>query len=272
LDHEEETGGLEEALHRFAAVTDGFREHELRLAHGRTLVDFARGDVHRALAWSEQAVALVPSSSDPFANLAALNHHAGILAFVARYDEALRAADRFIACVETSGIDFALSHGLLAKVRALIGLRRFADARDVLGRMMTRLQSEANPDPWAVIYARMSQARLQISLGDLDRARDHLALEPDSRATTCLRAEHEALRALIEAARGNPGDAMLSIKRSRRSSCIDARALAWLAATVLSLGSRRDGRSNTLRRVDRVMRSGYLDALVMACRTQPELA
>lgn len=271
LDHEEESGELGEAVRRFAAANDGSPEHELRVANGRTLMDFAKGDVYQALGWAQQAVALVPSSSDPLANLAALNHLAGMLACAARYDEALRTADRFVGYVEASGIDFALSHGLLAKIRALTGLRRFAEARDVLGRVMTRLQVEHDPDPWAAVYVRIGQARLQISLGDLDRARDHLATEPDARTTASLRGEHEAYRALIEAARGNATDAVRWLKRSRHTTSIDARSVAWLAEDVVALESRTARESRSLRGVARVMNSGYLDALVMACRAQPEL-
>ncbi|MGZ6564470.1 MAG: LuxR C-terminal-related transcriptional regulator [Solirubrobacteraceae bacterium] len=268
--YEEEADDLEEVLQRFADASDLSREHELRLLHGRMLVALAKGDLRRALDFTQAAVALVPASTDPFVNLAVLNQHTGVLAYAARYDEALRVADRFVEHIEASGNDFALSHGLLAKVRALIGLRRFADAREFLGQVMTRQRVEA--EPWVATYAQMSHARLQISLGDLDRARDHLAFEPNPRASAGMRAEFDAHRALIEAALGNAEEAKHWIERSRRSTSIDARSLASLVNTILSLESPDDRGSSGLQGVEHVITSGYLDALVMACRAQPDLA
>jgi LuxR family maltose regulon positive regulatory protein len=267
---EEESAGFEDALGRFAAASDGTGEHALRLAHGRMLLELAKGDARRALGFAREAVALVRLSSDPLANLAAFNQLAAMLAYVGRYDEALRAADRLIAAVEDSGTDFALSHGLLAKARALIGLRRFADASNSLRRVLTRLQLEL--DPWIGTYVLISQARLEISLGDLDRARDYLKQRPAGRASAGVNAEFDAHLALIEAARGNRTEATYWIKRSRRSTSIDARSLAWLADTILSLDSGIARGTDRLRGIDRVIESGYLDALVIACRAQPKLA
>ena len=236
---DDESGELEEALHRFAAASDGTGEHEMRLAHGRMLVELAKGDARRALDHAEEAAALVPLSSDSFANLAALNQVAGMLAIAARYDESLHAAERLIAAVEGSGIDFALSHALLAKARALIGLRRFADAHNALDRVMARPQ--LGVDPWTALYLPISQARLQVSLGRLDRARDHLTLEPDSRATAGLHGEYDAHRALIEAANGNDSEAAQWISRSRRSTSIDAQSLAWMAQAIRSVNCGEQG-------------------------------
>ena len=269
--HEEESAEFEEALRRFATANDGTGEHGIRLAHGRMLVELAKGDARQALDCARQAAALVPLSSDPFASLAALNQLAGMLGFTARYAEALRAADRLVSDAEESGIDFALSHGLVAKVRALTGLRRFAEARETLGRAMTRLQLE--PDPWIATQIPISHARLQISLGDLERARDQLILDPDSHAGAAVHAEHDAYRALINAALGNGVEATHWSKRSQqRSTSIEARSLTGLAATILSLQEPRDRPSRRSEGVDDVMKSGYLDSLVMACRAQPDLA
>jgi ATP/maltotriose-dependent transcriptional regulator MalT len=270
LHNEDETGGFKEALQRFAALDDGSAEHHIRLAHGNMLLAFERGSAYQACDWAREAVSLVPLSSDLFANLAALNQYAGVLAYVGRYDEALLAADRFITSAENSGVDFALNHALLAKARALIGLRRFADTHAVIGQVMNRLRLDA--DPWAADYVKISLSRLQISVGDLGRARDHLAVEPYDRATPTIRGEYDAHRALIEAASGNTQEAIIWIKRARASRGLDARSLAWVANAILSLDSRRRGASRTLEGVDLVLKSGYLDALVIACRAQPELA
>jgi ATP/maltotriose-dependent transcriptional regulator MalT len=270
VDTEEETGELDNALDRFAAANDGTVEHAMRLAHGRMLVALARGDARHALDCAKEAAALEPLSTDPFASLAVLNQLTGALAYVALYSESLRAADHFIAATEESGIDFALNHALLAKARALVGLRRFAEARSLLRRVMTRAQAE--PDPWVAAYAPVVEARLDISLGDLDKARDQLMIEPSSRATAGLHAESAAHRAVIEAASGNDAEALHWIGRSRRSTSIEAQSLWRLAATILGTDRSARPQSNELKGVDYVIESGYLDALVISCRAQPELA
>ena len=268
--NEGETGGFREALKRFAAADDGSAEHRIRLAHGHMLLSFEEGNARQACDWAREAVALVPLSSDLLANLAALNQYAGALAYVGRYDEALLVADRFIATAEASGVDFALNHALLAKVRGLIGLRRFAETRAVIGQVMTRLRLD--PDPWAAEYARICLSRLQISLGDLGRARDHLTIPPDRGASPTIRGEYDAHRALIEAASGNIEEAILWMKRACASTGLDARSLTWVARAIVSLDSRGEHTSRALHGVDLVLTSGYYDALVIACRAQPELA
>ncbi len=270
IDNEDETGELEEALKRFAAASDGTAEHDVRLALGRLLVALQKGDAYEAHAWAREAISLVPSSSDPFANLSVLNQHSGVLAYLGRYEEAACAADQFIADSEGSGVDFSLSHALLAKTRALIGLRRFADAGRTLALAKSRLRLD--PDPWADLYVAISFARLQISLGDLPRARDHLALQPEIHANPSIRAEHHCYRALIEAASGNTAEALLWIERTQPSISLDARSLARVAGAIVSLGSPTDRGSSALAGVSQVLRSGYLDAIVMACRAQPALA
>ena len=252
VQNEEERPELEDALSRFAAASDGTGGHAVRLAHGRMLVELSKGDARRALDCAQEAAALMRLSADPLANLAAFNQLASMLAYVARYQEALHVADRFLAAVEDSGSDFALSHGLLSKARALIGLRRFADARHALRRVVAHVQLEL--DPWIGTYVLISQARLEISLGDLDRARDYLKQKPAGRASTGVNAEYDAHLALIEAASGNRAEAMCWIKRSRRSTSIDARSLAWLAATILAFDSASDRGPGSLRGVDKAVR------------------
>jgi ATP/maltotriose-dependent transcriptional regulator MalT len=135
---------------------------------------------------------------------------------------------------------------------------------------MTRLR--VDPDPWAAEYARICLARLQLSLGDLGRARDHLTVPPDRGASPTIRGEYDAHRALVEAACGNVQEATVWINRARASTGLDARSLASVAHAIASLDARGQRASRALRGVDLVLASGYHDALVIACRAQPELA
>ena len=266
---EEENDEFEHSLKRLVDASDGTAQHESRLAHGRILLGITRGDIGLALEGADESTALLPPGSDPFARLAVLTQRAWLLGYAGRYDEAERAGARVITEAETQEIGFALNAGLLARARGLVGLRRFADARRDFDRVTTRLRVDR--DPWASAELAVSEARLQISLGDFDRARDHLSLDPDRRVNANMRAEHNAYRALVEVARNRPEDASKWLELSRRSTQIEPRAMGWVVEDMLSVDRRSDN-SSCLRGVERALESGYLDAIVIACRAHPDFA
>ena len=143
-----------------------------------------------------------------------------------------------VGCSEGSGLDFALSHALLAKTRALIGLRQFAQTRRLLGQVVSRLQLEA--DPWADQYVAISIARLQISLGDLARASDHLSLHPESHANPLHARGTRRLSSSGQAAQETLKQVLLWIDRTRASRVSMKQALTWVAVA----SSRSDSSTN----------------------------
>jgi len=266
VESKEESEQLELALERLAAVDDGTVDHQLRLAHGRFVLSLARGSVHAALEAAQAANALLPLAKDPLVRLSSLNQHAWILAASARYEEALEAADRVLLEAEAAGVDFVVNHGLLARARALIGLRRFAAAHQATAGLLSRLRKE--PDAWTAANLAVQQARLHLSLGDLDRAADDLLLDIDERQSTFMRAEHLVYRALVAAARGQAAEAASWVEQSLRlSRHVDARAVALVTEAILAV----QGGRQPIRSVAAVLESGHLDALVMGCRAWPEL-
>jgi len=266
--YDNEADGFEESLRRFSDASDGTTNHQSRLAHIGILLGLVKGDIVSAVHCAEESIALLPPGSDPFARLHGLAQHAWMLGHAARYDEADHAAILALREAEAHEIGFALSSILLGRARALVGLRRFADARRVLNRALTCLR--AMQDPWASAELNVNEARLQISLGDLDRAREHLAFAPDDRVNARMRCEHDAYRALVEAAQDRPDEAERWLTRSRRSINIEPRAVTWVVEDMLALD--RPTGPESLGGVQRVMESGYLDALVIACRAQPTFA
>ena len=269
--HEEESSDLEAALTRLADVHDGTVDHELRLATGRLIVGYVTRGVLLSLQEVETVRALVPLSSDPLVRLACLNQVAWTLKDAGRYEEAVVTADRVISEAEASGIEFAVNHGLLAKAGSLVGLRRFASSQHVLSQVMHRLRRE--PDHWTASNLAIQQARLQISLGDLERAAECLALEPEPRTRVSNLAEYDAYRALVEAARGRGQAAMTRLERSLKGSRnIEARAVAWIAQAVLGTGPLQAQETNSCRLFEITLDAGHHDAIVIGCRAQPELA
>jgi DNA-binding CsgD family transcriptional regulator len=188
-----------------------------------------------------------------------------------RYREALEASERTLEEADLFGVDFVVSHALVGRARALIGLRRFGAARQVLNRLLGKLAQES--DPWLAGNLAMQQARLCISLGDLDRAADHLLLEIDELLSPGTRAEYDAYRALIEAARGRRADARRWIRSALHSSHVEARAVVFAAQSILGLTDATGAFPDAaLRPFEAVLESGHRDAVVMACRAHPELA
>jgi len=268
IEHDNETGYLESALNRFADANDGTVLHQSRVAHGRVLLGLVNGNVYEAVESAQEAGGLMAQDCNPYARLSLLNQSAWILGYAGRYDEGYEAANRVVAAAEAGGIDFALNHGLLAKARALVGMRRFADARSVLNRVTNQIRL----DPvWTAGELSINEARIQISLGDLDRAREILALDLDRRVSVTMHAEHDAYRALVEAARGRPEESLQWVERSYRSVRIEARALAWVTEDIIAF-ARGGNDPPRLSGVGRVFESGCLDAIIMGCRALPELA
>ena len=137
---------------------------------------------------------------------------------------------------------------------------------------MTRLRLD--PDPWAASTPRFSHSRLQISLGDLERARDHLTFRPrpTERANNPQRVRRTSgsnrSRIWKRSKRRFTGSS--GSRGTRRG--LDARSLTWVAHAIVSLDSRGERASRALHGRRAVLTSGYDDALVIACRAQPELA
>jgi DNA-binding CsgD family transcriptional regulator len=159
----------------------------------------------------------------------------------------------------------------LAKAASLIGLRQFAAAQQALSRVTQRLRNER--DRWTAINLDIQRARLQISLGDLERAADCLALDPERPMRASNLAEYDAYRALIDAARGREESAAKHLKRSLSTSRnLEPRAIVWIGQAVLDVTCGPAHNTEVQRIFESTRRAGNHDAIVMGCRAQPELA
>lgn len=261
--------GLGTALSRFVAAADGSVEHELRSAQGRSLLAIANRDVSGALDASFGGVALLSLPAEPVTRLATLYQHAWFLGSAGRYRDALAASDRGLAEAESTCVDFAVAHIRVAKAMALIGLRRFSSAQQILAALARQIHDES--DPWAVANLSFVHARLQISLGDLEQAEDRLALAGDPRHCPSLRAEYHGYRGLIAAARGFADDSEEWARRSAEcSSHVEAVSLSALTRAIIR--ARTGARPATvLEQLNLALATGHHDAIVTACRACPEL-
>jgi LuxR family transcriptional regulator, maltose regulon positive regulatory protein len=267
---EQQSGYAATTLEKFREADDGSIDHELRCVHGQVLIALFRGVIDNAVELLERARPLWSRASDPLVRLASLNQYAWALGSLARYGEALTIAEELIDEAAGWGLDFAANHGSVARARALIGLRRFADAQDGLAQLKRRLIDE--PDPWTAANMAIQNARLALSVGDLDRAADTLSENLDDRHNPTTRAEYHAYRALVAAVRGD----VLAAKRSIGVSeglpfHLDSRAVIWFTEAIIGLTGARPGRA-ALRSFRLASANGHADSVVIACRARPELA
>jgi DNA-binding CsgD family transcriptional regulator len=201
--------------------------------------------------------------------LATLNQRAFALGWAGRYSDALAVSNRALAEAETACIDFAVTHIQVAKAAALVGLRKFAAAQQLLATVSHRLHEE--PDRWVIANLPLPQAKLQISLGDLARAEKCLTVPPDSRQFASQRAEYYGYRGLIAAARGLADDAEEWARRSAECSTY-VEAAAFAAVTRAIIGARSGTGSPTVpEQFKRALDTGHHDSIVTACRACPEL-
>ena len=267
---EQQSGYAPTTLEKFRTADDGSIDHELRFVHGQVLIALFSGATTDAVELLERAKPLLSRAADPLVRLASLNQHAWALGSLARYGDALTVATELVDEATGWGLDFAANHGLLAKARALIGLRRFAQAQDELAQLKRRLVDE--PDPWASANIAIQNARLALSIGDLGRAADSLSESLDERHNPTTRAEYHAYRALASALRGD----VLAAERSIRASeslvrHLDSRAVIWFAEAIIGLAS-SDPTEAALKGFRLAVAKGHADSVVIACRARPELA
>jgi ATP/maltotriose-dependent transcriptional regulator MalT len=266
---EEESGNLQDALSRFMAATDGSVEHQLRCTQGRFFLALAERKIMDALDASVGGMALLSLPAEALPRLATLNQRAFALGWAGRYSDALAVSNRALAEAETACIDFAVTHIQVAKAAALVGLRKFAAAQQLLATVSHRLHEE--PDRWVIANLPLPQAKLQISLGDLARAEKCLTVPPDSRQFASQRAEYYGYRGLIAAARGLADDAEEWARRSAECSTY-VEAAAFAAVTRAIIGARSGTGSPTVpEQFKRALDTGHHDSIVTACRACPEL-
>ena len=156
------------------------------------------------------------------------------------------------------------------KAGALTGLRQFASAARACSDLSRRLKAE--PYGWGSTNLALQRARLRISLGDLDRARQHLLVDPAEPTYKSNRAEYDAYRALIDAALSRRDAALVHAKRAERSPHGEPYGVACIARAILGIHGRPNCTANTLHYFSQALECGHLDAIVIGCRAEPELA
>jgi len=265
---EEEDSNAGPLLERLEKIANDSVDDRLRVAQCRVLFSLTRRDVNAALEASRAAQTLLTLPVEPLARLAAINIHIWTLVYAGKYGGAFAAAERMLAEADESGVEFAVDHARLAQAQALVGLRHFARARQVLHKLASR---SAEPDGWFVGNAALANAFLQISVGDLARASDELLFDPDPNQSPALWAEYDATRAMICAARRSPNEAQDWLASAEaRSQQVEPFAVCAVARAILASQAKQVDEAAHYFTI--ALTTGHHSSIVMGCRAFPALA
>lgn len=267
---DDEKAAAEQLLDEYSAVSPADELRLIRVSHGRislSLVDTT--GLENALDDAGVARTLLGPDIDPLARSSFLNMFATGAATAARYRDSLDAALLELAVAEECDFEFVRRHGLLARARALIGLRDLTPAEKALRDVERRLQT--SPDAFLDAGCAIERARLYITLGDHQRAFAALAPDPGRRLGRTARGEYLALRALVLASSGELDDAVASADRARSLS----RALPTRCLTLAADAVAKDGTGAleiAQSTCSEILKLGGADALVLACRASHKFA
>jgi LuxR family maltose regulon positive regulatory protein len=214
---------------------------------------------------------LLRTADDPLPCTAFLNGYSVALSVLGRYRESVAAAELEIAFAVEHELEFVRRHATLNKARALIGLRQIAQAERCLANLDGVVD---DTDVFLSANRLMERARLQITVGDLEKALAHLFFPPDPRMNIAGRAQYLALRGIVLAGLGRFDEARMAVEAAPMTTrYIDARALAEIAVALAELGANDEAQAATVGQAfEAATQAGGIDAIVLACRTSTPFA
>jgi LuxR family transcriptional regulator, maltose regulon positive regulatory protein len=195
-----------------------------------------------------------------------------ILAFfsisLCRYEAAIAFSEELLDFAESYGVTFAVDYARLNAANACVGLRRLGDARRHLSAIRSHDQAGH-----LVGNAIITECKLDIAAGDLERALVRLSPEPRTETTPGLQGEHYAYRGLVLAALGRRVEAESAFASAlRHSRYHDAVSVASLGRAVVAAHDSSGSCEKAIRAVRAELERGFDDLVVLACRAYPPLA
>jgi ATP/maltotriose-dependent transcriptional regulator MalT len=245
--------------------------HSLRLRNARAFLAFeVDGNVHGA--WKEASLSheLLTYVADPMLRTNFLNMAANISVYRAEYEQALSLTAELRSDAIESGLEFVVDHASATSASALIGLRRFTAAKQVI----QELASRESASTFVQGQTALRVVALKISCGDLPGAELILKGSSPTAYPAASHGEWLGMRALLLAATGALNEATQAVVAARASSTyVDAATLSDLAEGIVQLQrNSADGAHSAGSTLVRVFERGYLHAAVIACRAFPALA
>jgi LuxR family maltose regulon positive regulatory protein len=265
---EQQTPDLTKRLDDFRAAAEHGAKRSLMLAAAEVGVALVEGGLVEALADARGVRALEGAGADPIAHSGFLSSFSYALVANGCYEEGMESIDALASLAESSAIEFALPYAQIHRVRALIGLRKFARA----ARSLSMIEREIHDEPGGYFHDNfpVQRARLYASVGDVRRGLDALSLGPHEQSTRASRSEFLGWQALLSAVAGQRSRAQgLAADARSEGRGLEAVALALLAEAVNAL--RKAAYDETTARLKAVIESGVNDSIVIAVRSEPRL-
>lgn len=252
---------------RFKELTElapSSHDHALRLATGRIHMAVMSRGLDEALEWADAQLALINRSDDPYNKTVFLNQFANALALAGRYRQAEEVTELELALATEYDLDFVRHYALANRAHALIGMRKFSGARQLLREVQRRL--DVAPNPYLECQVSNLSATLLLSEGNLRRAADVLSRPIDGPAEQSALGERHAIYALVLSALQliDEADAHRA-EAERLSSGLETTSL--LAAERLVRAAQAEEAESALAAAELILELGTGDALVLAWRS-----
>jgi LuxR family maltose regulon positive regulatory protein len=255
-------------LAQFLAREPESADDLLRAANARLMVALTIGGISDAVDLAQDGLAGLDHAHDPVIRTSFLNALSRSLSLQARYVEGGSLADRLVGEAQRARLEFVLPHAYVAKAVALIGMRGFAEAEE----MLTQAEDLASQidDRHNVLDARNVRAKLAITLQQHHRAIELTRDPHDAQSvTSTMAAELLGTLGLAQACASFFDEATVSLAHAERLSSVpEIRSLVACARAILQL--ERDGdTTRAFEQLEPAFQLSILDPVIIICRAVP---
>jgi DNA-binding NarL/FixJ family response regulator len=229
-----------------------------------------QGSLEEVVRREQPTLSLCDSCSDPMATSSFLHLFAWALTMIARYEDAIAILGKAEQQIRATRLSFAQTHINASRLGAVIGLRRFARAAQLLDQLQQLAQKDG--DAYQRANSNGMSARLKLALGDYEGAAADVR-HWSSTPTSALRSELAALRALAlaQTAKLDEAEAVAEAAISL-SEDVQAQTTAYAAKTVVRLRSHDASADAAVAQLVTILDSRRnWDSLITAYRAHPPL-
>jgi LuxR family transcriptional regulator, maltose regulon positive regulatory protein len=271
LSDSEEPERAWEALAELERLPSETVEDLLRASQGRLHWAIRWGGIQEELDRQAGALELILQVPDPLVRTGFLQTYGTAVGLAANYAEGLKIAEREVHEAESSALRWVKPHALELKGLAQLGLRDFEGALESLNEAYSLAAAQRNLHSQVSSVALM--ARVFLSRGEKDRARQTLSVDWERKASAGMEGDYLAVKALTLACCDESEEALRHVRESESvTNQIDGRVLRLFVLAVLANRNGADDADQLLTRaVHEASSTGNFDAFVSAYRAEPSL-
>jgi ATP/maltotriose-dependent transcriptional regulator MalT len=211
LEQEEAAAALT-ALERCSSLAI---DDQLRLANGRLLLAALRGGLNDALLEARQLAPLASRADDPLVQSSFLNSYASASILGAYYEDADQITDEELSHAEKYRLSFVIPHAFVYKALAMVGTRRFKQARVYLHEAKSRASSN---DGFLLMNIGTVYVRIGLAIHDWHSCVEALELYDHPTTTRGMEAEYLAWWSLALACAGDNHKALATAEEAESLS------------------------------------------------------